>query len=64
MKKVTAFIGNHQKHSTYKAVCEFERNLKAYGNIEFEIVFLKDYQLEYCRGVRCVLKKGRNIALA
>ncbi|MEK5028556.1 flavodoxin family protein [Paenibacillus sp. FSL M7-1046] len=58
MKKVTAFIGNHQKHSTYKAVCEFERNLKAYGNIEFEIVFLKDYQLEYCRGCKVCFDKG------
>lgn len=39
MKKVTAFIGNQQKHATFEAVCEFGNNLKAYGDIEFEYVF-------------------------
>jgi multimeric flavodoxin WrbA len=58
MKKVTAFIGNYQKHATYEAICEFEKNLKAYGEIDFEYVFLKDYRLEYCRGCKLCFNKG------
>ncbi|WP_248548237.1 flavodoxin family protein [Paenibacillus odorifer] len=58
MKKVTAFIGNQQKHATFEAVCEFGNNLKAYGDIEFEYVFLKDYRLEYCRGCKICFNKG------
>lgn len=58
MKKVTAFIGNYQKHATYEAICEFEKNLKACGEIEFEYVFLKDYRLEYCRGCKLCFNKG------
>lgn len=58
MKKVTAFIGNQQKHATYEAVCEFESNLKSYAEIDFEYVFLKDYRLEYCRGCKLCFDKG------
>jgi multimeric flavodoxin WrbA len=58
MKKVTAFIGNQQKHNTYKAVCEFEAQLRTYGEIEFEYIFLKDYRLEFCRGCKVCFNKG------
>jgi multimeric flavodoxin WrbA len=58
MIKVTAFIGSAQKHATYKAVCEFEKNLKAYMEIDFEYVFLKDYHLDYCRGCKLCFDKG------
>jgi len=58
MKKVTAFIGSARKQATYKAVCEFEKNLKSYTEIEFEYVFLKDYHLEYCRGCKRCFDKG------
>lgn len=58
MKKVTAIIGNQQKHATYKAVCEFEARLRTYGEIEFEYIFLKDYRLEFCRGCKVCFSKG------
>lgn len=58
MKKVTAFISSYRKQSTYKAVQEIEENLKVYGDIEFEYVFLKDYFLDYCRGCKLCLDKG------
>jgi len=58
MIKVTAVIGSAQKHATYKAVCEFEKNLKSYIEIDFEYVFLKDYRLDYCRGCKLCFDKG------
>lgn len=58
MKKVTAFIGNYQKHATYEAVREFGNNLQSYGDIEFEYIFLKDYRLEFCRGCKLCFDKG------
>lgn len=58
MKKVTVFIGSPRKRATYQAVQEFEKNLKSYGSIDFEYVFLKDYHLENCRGCCLCFNKG------
>ncbi|NSW84063.1 MAG: flavodoxin family protein [Syntrophothermus sp.] len=58
MKKVTAFIGSPRKKATYQAVQEFEKDLKQYAGIDFEYVFLKDYNLEYCRGCLSCFDKG------
>jgi multimeric flavodoxin WrbA len=58
MKKVTAFIGTKAKKATYLAVQEFEKNLKQHGEIEFEYVFLSDYQIEFCRGCKMCFLKG------
>jgi multimeric flavodoxin WrbA len=58
MKKVTAIIGTQTKKGTYRAVQEFEKNLKQYGEIDFEYVFLSDYNLEFCRGCKVCFDKG------
>ncbi len=58
MKKVTAFIGTQSKKATFRAVQEFEKNLKQYGEINFEYVFLSDYHLEFCRGCKLCFTKG------
>jgi len=58
MKKVTAFIGTQTRNNTYRAMQEFERNLKRHGDIDFEYVFLSDHRLEYCRGCRLCFDKG------
>lgn len=58
MKKVTAFIGSARKKATYEAVCEFEKNLKSFMEIDFEYVFLKDYNLDFCRGCKLCFDKG------
>ena len=58
MKKVTAFIGTQTKKHTYQAVQEFEKNLRQYGEIDFEHVFLSDYHLEFCRGCKVCFDKG------
>lgn len=61
MKKATAFIGSARKQATYEAVHEFEKNLKSYMEIDFEYVFLKDYQLEFCRGCKLCFDKGEEL---
>lgn len=58
MKKVTAFIGTASKKATYQAVQEFEQQLKHYGDIDFETVFLSDYRLELCLGCKQCFVKG------
>ena len=58
MKKVTAFIGSQSKKATYRAVQQFEKNLKQYGEIDIEYVFLSDYHLEFCRGCKLCFIKG------
>lgn len=58
MKKVTAFIGSARKKATYQAVQEYEKNLKQYGDINFEYVFLSDYRLEFCQGCKLCFDKG------
>ncbi len=60
MKGVTALIGSQRKQSTYEAVCEFKKNLMTKGDIDFEIVFLKDYRLEYCRGCKMCFERGED----
>jgi len=58
MKKITAFIGSARKKATYLAVKEFERNIKQHEDIDFEYVFLSDYNLEFCRGCCLCFDKG------
>ena len=58
MKKITAFIGTQTRRNTYRATQEFEKNLRRYGEIEFEYVFLNDYHLEFCRGCKLCFDKG------
>ncbi|SHO53016.1 flavodoxin family protein [Anaerocolumna xylanovorans] len=58
MKKVIALIGSQQKRGTYDAVLKFGNYLKSYGEIEFEYIFLHDYNLEYCRGCKLCFDKG------
>lgn len=58
MKKVTAFIGSAQKRATYRAVLEFEKNLKRLGDVDFEVVFLSERNLQFCRGCVQCFNKG------
>lgn len=56
-KKITVFIGSPRKQLTYKVVEEFVEDLKRFGDIECEYVFLKDVNLANCRGCcNCFLK--------
>jgi len=58
MKRVTAFVGSARKKNTHNAVVQFLSNLRAFGDVEYEIVTLSDYTLEACRGCEVCLWKG------
>ncbi len=57
-KKVTAFIGTQTKRNTWRAVQEFEKDLKQLGEIDFEYAVLSDYHLEMCKGCFQCFNKG------
>jgi multimeric flavodoxin WrbA len=57
-KKVTIFIGSPRKQLTYKVMEEFVEDLKAFGDVEHEYVFLKDVNLSNCRGCCNCFNKG------
>lgn len=72
MKKVITFIGTASRKATYHAVQEFEKYIKSYGEIDFEYVFLHEYNLEFCQGCKlcfnegeefCPLKDDRDVLL-
>ncbi len=58
MKKITVFIGSARKKATYQAIQEFEKNMKQYGNVSFEYVFLSEYNLKFCQGCKLCFNKG------
>jgi len=57
-KKITIFMGSPRKETTYQAVQELVDNLKSYGEIDWEYVFLKDYNLKNCQGCLLCFDKG------
>ena len=56
--KVTAIIGSARKKHTYRAAELFLENLKTYGDIEYELVALSDYNLKICKGCKLCLDRG------
>ncbi len=59
--KVTAFVGSARKRHTYNAAEMFLKNLQTFGNVEYEIVQLSDYNLQTCKGCRLCLDKGEEL---
>ena len=59
--KVTAFIGSGRKKYTYTASEKFLKNLSSFGNIEYELVMLNDYNLGTCKGCKLCLDKGEEL---
>lgn len=58
MKKITIFIGSPRKGATYQVIQEFIENFKSHSEIDFEYVFLKDYNLLNCTGCKLCFNKG------
>ena len=56
--KVTAFIGSARKKHTYNASEQFLQKLQSFGDIEYEIVTLSDYNLQTCKGCMMCFNKG------
>jgi multimeric flavodoxin WrbA len=58
VKKIAIFVGSPRKQLTYQVMQEFVEDLKAYGDIKCEYVFLKDANLSNCRGCGNCFNKG------
>jgi len=56
--KVTAIIGSARKKGSYQSTLQFLQHLQSYGNIDYEIVALKDYQLMVCWGCKKCFEQG------
>ncbi len=57
-KRITIFVGSPRKQLTYQVMQEFVEDLKSFGDIECEYVFLKDANLSDCRGCGTCFNKG------
>ncbi len=51
-------MGSPRKGSTFKVVTQFEQELNRLGAVNFDYIFLKDLQLNSCRGCELCLSKG------
>ena len=58
VKKVTAFVASSRKQHTYDAVRQFLGHLQSLGDVECEIVVLRDHRLGICRGCKVCFEKG------
>ncbi len=56
--KVLALIGSPRRAETLKVVEAFGKRLESFGAIDFEYLFLKDYNLGICTGCFSCLSKG------
>ena len=56
--RITAFVGSSRRKSTYNAVEQFMYNVGSLGEIEYEIIFLSDYNLKTCQGCKMCFDKG------
>jgi multimeric flavodoxin WrbA len=56
--KVTAFIGSGRKGHSYAACEKFLKNLHSFGNVEYELVRLSEYNIGTCKGCRICFDKG------
>jgi multimeric flavodoxin WrbA len=73
VKKIVVFDGSGRKRHTQGAALQFLRNLQALGDVEYEIVALRDHRIETCRGCqacfdsgeeRCPLHDDRDVLIA
>jgi multimeric flavodoxin WrbA len=59
--KILAINGSHKKGKTHEVILQIEKKMKELGNFEFEYLFLKDVNLERCRGCFTCVPKGENL---
>jgi multimeric flavodoxin WrbA len=59
--RVTAFVGSGRKRHTFSASEKFLHNLQSFGDIDYEIVMLTDYNLGTCKGCKLCLDRGEEL---
>jgi multimeric flavodoxin WrbA len=57
-KKIIAIVASPRKKSTWAVVQQFEKSLREKIDVDFEFVFLKDINIQPCRGCFLCLTKG------
>jgi len=57
-KRISVFVGSPRNQLTRQVVQEFVEDLKTFGDVECEYVFLKDVNLSNCRGCGSCFLKG------
>jgi multimeric flavodoxin WrbA len=61
MKSVTAFVGSARRNGvTYRATRRFLDDLQSLGDVRSEIVFLNEYDLQFCRGCKACFLQGED----
>ncbi len=59
MKTVTILVGSPRKGgTTFGAAERFAANLEAFGDVQVEIVGLRDYEIGVCRGCQLCMDRG------
>jgi multimeric flavodoxin WrbA len=61
VKKITAFVGSGRRGYTLRAAEQLGENLRAFGDVEYEVVRLADYRIETCRGCKACFDKGEEL---
>lgn len=60
--KVLVIIGSSRgKGNTYKVIRQFEEKIKELGDVEFNTLFLKEANLEQCRGCFTCVTRGEHL---
>jgi len=57
--KVLAIVGSPRKGNSYRLTQRIEKRLESHDDIDFEYIFLKDYELENCTGCHACVKYGK-----
>ena len=59
--KILVINGSPRKGKTHQITEVIKKRIKTLGNIEFEYLFLKDLNLEICRGCFTCIQKGEDL---
>lgn len=62
--KILAIMGSPRKGDSYKITKVFEEKMNASEKVEFKYLFLKEVNLEYCRGCSVCMAKGEDFCPA
>ncbi len=62
--KILAIMGSPRKRDSYQITKVFEEKLNAVEKVEFKYLFLKEVNLEYCRGCCVCFAKGEEFCPA
>ncbi len=62
--KILAIMGSPRKGDSYQIIKIFEEKMNALEKVEFKYLFLKEIDLEYCRGCCVCMAKGEDFCPA